>query len=541
MAVAEGNAGSANAVFTVTLSAASGKQVTVQYGTADGSAAAGSDYTNAAGTLTFAAGVTTQKITVAVLGDTLFELDEDYSIALTSPANATISDAVGRGTILNDDAASLVVTNTNDSGPGSLRQAIITANLTAGNPHTITLAIPGAGPHVISLATSLPALADPLGLDVPAGKRIQIGAGSGPTFNGFSQLDKVGAGRLVLGGVLNYAPGAVLTALSGELELATDGGSGLAVQASSTVVFSASQHLAALSIGDGQTAQLLPGGGVVLAVPSLAMGNGAMLDLADNDLIVQATAATRDAVLAEIQSRLGGGFQSGSWNGVGIHSSAAAADAGHLTALGYLLNDSGGSALYNVFDGTPVDRNAVLVKYTYFGDTNLDGLIDGTDYALTDNGYNFSLSGWINGDFNFDGSVDGTDYALLDNAYNMQSAPLSAAKPASVQMLLATAAEATLAADPGGDPAGSGDGFALLLINRAPPLAPLAATEPGPVAGFALVPVAGWNAAHPSTPARSLAVDALTERELDKPASVDVDGAEAYDEEFWLALAALQA
>jgi hypothetical protein len=53
-------------IFTVSLSAASGKSITVDYATADGTSTAGVDYTAASGTLTFAAGETTKTVTVTV-------------------------------------------------------------------------------------------------------------------------------------------------------------------------------------------------------------------------------------------------------------------------------------------------------------------------------------------------------------------------------------------------------------------------------------------------------------------------------------------
>jgi len=65
------------------------------------------------------------------------------------------------------------------------------------------------------------------------------------------------------------------------------------------------------------------------------------------------------------------------------------------------------------------------VKYTYFGDADLSGSIDATDYSLIDNGYVNSLSGWIHGDFDFSGVIDATDYALIDNAYVNQSGALA--------------------------------------------------------------------------------------------------------------------
>jgi hypothetical protein len=100
---AEGNTGSANLAFTVTLSGASGRIITVDYATADGSALAGSDYTGASGTLTFAAGTTTQLVNVPILGDTTSEPNETFVVTLANPTNTTISAAQATGTIQNDD------------------------------------------------------------------------------------------------------------------------------------------------------------------------------------------------------------------------------------------------------------------------------------------------------------------------------------------------------------------------------------------------------------------------------------------------------
>ncbi len=103
--VAEGNAGTTSFTFTVTQSAASGLTTTVSYATADGTALAGSDYAANSGTLTFAPGATTQSVTVLVTGDTVFENTQTFVVNLSSPANATIADNQGVGTITNDDAA----------------------------------------------------------------------------------------------------------------------------------------------------------------------------------------------------------------------------------------------------------------------------------------------------------------------------------------------------------------------------------------------------------------------------------------------------
>ena len=111
VSLVEGNAGTGSLVFNVSLSEASADTVTVDFSTANGSATAGSDYVAASGTVTFSPGVTSQTIAVDVLGDTTFENDETFSVDLSNPANATISDAQGIGTITNDDSAPLVSVN----------------------------------------------------------------------------------------------------------------------------------------------------------------------------------------------------------------------------------------------------------------------------------------------------------------------------------------------------------------------------------------------------------------------------------------------
>src|SRR5262249_35619469 len=83
--LAEGDAGTSQAVFTLTLSNASSETVTVSYATADGTAQAGTDFQAAGGTVTFTPGQTTASVAVAVLGETDLEADETFTLALSSP------------------------------------------------------------------------------------------------------------------------------------------------------------------------------------------------------------------------------------------------------------------------------------------------------------------------------------------------------------------------------------------------------------------------------------------------------------------------
>ncbi len=89
--------------FAITLSAADARAIAVDWRTADGSATAGEDYRAASGQVTFAPGQTTAFISVDVLGDSVREGDETFSIELSNPQNATLGRARAQVTIVNDD------------------------------------------------------------------------------------------------------------------------------------------------------------------------------------------------------------------------------------------------------------------------------------------------------------------------------------------------------------------------------------------------------------------------------------------------------
>jgi hypothetical protein len=137
----EGNSGSKNAVFTVTLSAASGGSTTVNYATADGTATVASgDYTSASGTLTFLAGTTTRTLNVTVKGDTLAETDETFFVNLSGAVGATLADPQGLVTIQNDDIAgtfafSTPVYNVSEAAPS----ALITVRRTGGTASGVSV------------------------------------------------------------------------------------------------------------------------------------------------------------------------------------------------------------------------------------------------------------------------------------------------------------------------------------------------------------------------------------------------------------------
>jgi probable HAF family extracellular repeat protein len=100
VSVVAGTTGTTPCVFTVTLSKAASVPIPVTFSTFDGSAAAGSDYVATSGTLTFAPGETTKTITVPVIGDPVYEFDEQFYVRLSSTSPYAVFDiSVGTGTI----------------------------------------------------------------------------------------------------------------------------------------------------------------------------------------------------------------------------------------------------------------------------------------------------------------------------------------------------------------------------------------------------------------------------------------------------------
>ncbi|HZZ43359.1 MAG TPA: hypothetical protein VFE58_10510 [Tepidisphaeraceae bacterium] len=183
----------------------------------------------------------------------------------------------------------------------------------------------------------------------------------------------------------------------------------------------------ALTIGNGKIT-VRPNGTITgtSLLNSLTINAGS-LDLNDNDLVIDYTGAT---VLSTIRGYLQTGRNAGAWNGPGIASTAAATDAQQRTTIGYaeasqLLGLSGAATA--TWSGQTVDATSLLLKYTWYGDANMDGKVDADDYALIDRGRAKGLTGWINGDFNYDGVVNSADYMLMDRVYGLQSGVLSPA------------------------------------------------------------------------------------------------------------------
>ncbi len=190
----------------------------------------------------------------------------------------------------------------------------------------------------------------------------------------------------------------LMAALSTTSTLSAAGGRIILAPAGGTV-----GHVGTLATSGAGTIQLAPTSPQQLLVASALAISGGTLDLTTNDLVVHGSSAAAVAALL----------------GHGLTSSIAGTGAGRDLYAGLAIVDNvdgQGNALYSTFDGEPVSASDVLVKYTYVGDTDLNGYVDANDLANLLVGLNGGLTGWVNGDLNYDGHVDAIDYNLLLNS-----------------------------------------------------------------------------------------------------------------------------
>jgi hypothetical protein len=149
---------------------------------------------------------------------------------------------------------------------------------------------------------------------------------------------------------------------------------------------------------------------------NLGAGPSGTLDLNDNDLVIDYSSGSSPigswtgSAYTGIARLIQSGRNGGAWNGPGITTSKGNSN---YYVLGFaesteVLGISGTST--GVFGGRTVDANAVLVKFTYGGDANLDGKLNIDDYVRIDSGIAAGWKLWYNGDFNVDGTINIDDY-----------------------------------------------------------------------------------------------------------------------------------
>jgi len=151
--VPEGNSGTVNATFTVTLSRPVLQTVKVDFATANGTALVlDGDYVAASGQLTFNPGETSKPVTVVVNGDLKFEPDETFVVDLTNPQNATLLNTQGQGTIQNDDPLPSITVNDASVVEGNTGTTAANFTVSLSNPSSQTVTVAYTTPGVTAFS-----------------------------------------------------------------------------------------------------------------------------------------------------------------------------------------------------------------------------------------------------------------------------------------------------------------------------------------------------------------------------------------------------
>jgi hypothetical protein len=209
-----------------------------------------------------------------------------------------------------------------------------------------------------------------------------------------------------------------------------------------------------LSLSNGATADFRTAGGHAWNNRSVLVVNGALsidgnssFNIEDNDLIIKNGGASLAALngLAMTGFNAGGGY----WAGNGIYSSKAASQSQALSAVAVMQPAASGT-----LDGAAYTASDALFGYSYYGDADFSGGVDGGDYTIIDTNNGLASGAlWDQGDFNYDHKVDGSDYSLIDNAFNQQAGagnaiPAVAVAGGSTKTTFAAAPSASIAATP---------------------------------------------------------------------------------------------
>ncbi|MBA2708500.1 MAG: DNRLRE domain-containing protein, partial [Gemmatimonadaceae bacterium] len=164
--------------------------------------------------------------------------------------------------------------------------------------------------------------------------------------------------------------------------------------------FTTNERLAALTVAAGAKATMVANGNWALHTGTLSVSSTGHVDLTNNDLIVES--GSFSDLWATVLASFGGT--------TGITSTT---DGTQILAM--FDNAYGGETTWS---GHTVGASAIIAKYTYMGDLNLDGQVTGDDYTVIDSNLDTTPpvgSAWLRGDANLDGIVSADDNTVIDS------------------------------------------------------------------------------------------------------------------------------
>ena len=394
--------------FPVSLSGTNALGASVNYATANGSAAAGSDYAAQSGTITWGAGSTsTVMISITVNDDTTVEPDETFYVNLSSPTNVTLFKSQGVGTIQNDDASTLPELSINDPTP------IIEGD---SGSRFVTFLVTMSGPGAEWVDFS-------------------IGTADGTATAGSDYAPVIGHASFPPGQIRTFR---VDVPVYGDMVVEGDEWFSLSLSNVSGATVAKGQGLGIIQNDDRQVADTTP------PTPNSSTWAAAPHATGPNSIQMIATTATDPSGVQYFFHCLTAGGHDSGWTG-----SANFTDTGLTQNTTYTYQvktrdlsanqnqgSYSGSASATTLTALPADFNGdgkvdgldFLVWQTGYpnfvggatrstGDANGDGKVDGLDFLMWQAGYTSSVPTFLPADFNRDGRVDGLDFLAWQTGY----------------------------------------------------------------------------------------------------------------------------
>jgi autotransporter-associated beta strand protein len=219
-----------------------------------------------------------------------------------------------------------------------------------------------------------------------AGNYTVTGTGS---ISGGGSLTKMGTGTVTLSTVNTYTGGTIVDA--GTLVVGVNG----ALPNQSVTI-------------NGGTLKLASAIGIT-NLSSLTIASGGALDVGNNEVILNDPGGSIDAA---IRTYLINGYNGGAWNGT-VGGGIVTSEPTGRFGIGYA------DGADNVVAG--LSSGQLEIKYTIYGDANLDGVVSGDDFSILVANLGKPVNSWDQGDFNYDGVVSGDDFSLLVGNLGMQA------------------------------------------------------------------------------------------------------------------------
>ncbi|HUO08283.1 MAG TPA: autotransporter-associated beta strand repeat-containing protein [Phycisphaerae bacterium] len=322
----------------------------------------------------------------------------------------------------------------NDPNAKETTGTAVSSNLTWGQNSTLVVVGPSVAAASSTAAASLNLVRDTGTVTVGTGATLQINSNATVVLGG--AMDALSDGthnvNVVNNGALNVTAGAKH---AGGVD-----GAGSVDVADGTSLTADHVVQGSLSIDGAGVAAIRAGGGnngtSKISNLTIAGSTGAWtadMSIADNKLIIEATAGTKASILSQTRDQVA----FGKTHVAGITTATLASNMGEAVVDNAIVGKS-------TFGGIAVDSSSVLVAPELLGDANIDGHVDLTDLSTVLNNFGTMTPAWTSGNFDGAATIDLTDLSAVLNNFGLSNPNATAAigsvataapEPASLAML----------------------------------------------------------------------------------------------------------